>query len=108
MAGAPKGNSNAKDGLEARQSLKRALARLANEKKGKGKASPNDPVKTWRDGLDKLMDEYVAQGLAGQPWALKDVIDRIDGKAAQSVVIGGDPENPVGILPFEFVAPDPK
>ena len=70
MAGAPEGNTNAKRGMECRQALKRALSRKSEN--------------TYREGLDMVMDEYVAAACNGESWAIRDMIDRLDGKPAQS------------------------
>ena len=69
-SGGQLGNDNATRGMECRQALKRALSRKSK--------------KTYREGLDKVMDEYVRAACDGQSWAIRDMIDRLDGKPAQS------------------------
>ena len=73
MAGAPTGNQNAAKGAEWRSAIKRALSRKSGE--------------NWRKGLDKVADEYVQAASNGDPWAIKDMADRLDGKPAQSIDI---------------------
>lgn len=68
--GAPVGNTNAKRGMDCRQAMKRALSRKSD--------------KTYREGLDLVMDEYVSAACDGESWAIRDMIDRLDGKPAQS------------------------
>jgi len=73
--GAPEGNKNAANGMECRQALKRALAHKSK--------------KTYRDGLDMVMNEYVEAACDGESWAIRDMIDRLDGKPAQSMQLSG-------------------
>ena len=68
--GAQPGNTNATKGMDCRQALKRALSRKSD--------------KTYREGLDMVMDEYVSAACAGESWAIRDMIDRLDGKPSQS------------------------
>ena len=70
MAGAPEGNKNAVNGAECKQALKRALSRKSE--------------KTYREGLDMVMDEYVKAACSGESWAIRDMIDRLDGRPSQS------------------------
>ena len=76
MAGAPEGNKNAKKGAEWKQAIKRALSRKSG--------------KTYRDGLDMVAAKFVEAAENGDPWALKEIGDRIDGKAAQSIDLSGE------------------
>ena len=87
MAGAPNGNTNAVKGMECRQALKRALSRKSG--------------KTYREGLDKVMDEYVTQACAGESWAIRDMIDRLDGKPAKAVTLSAPDGGPVEISAIE-------
>ena len=81
MAGAPEGNKNAARGAECRQALKRALSRKS--------------TKTYREGLDLVMDEYVSAACEGESWAIRDMIDRLDGKPVQAVELGGPDGEPL-------------
>jgi hypothetical protein len=57
--------------------LKRAIAQNNGEK--------------VREAAEKLLD----LAALGEPWAVKELADRLDGKAAQSVQLSGDEENPL-------------
>lgn len=74
MAGAPIGNQNAKEGRIWRDTLRRAL--LAQ-----------DGVK-----LRRIADALLDKACEGDVSAIKEIGDRIDGKVAQSLGIGQDPE----------------
>lgn len=82
MAGAPLGNQNARKAKLFEQAIKRALARASGE--------------NVDAGLDKGADKLVAAYQAGEPWAIKEVGDRLDGKPAQAI-IGDADEAPVQI-----------
>lgn len=67
--------------------------------------------KRWANAIDKALENRCkSDGQAalvnlaevmlkaaeqGEAWAIKELGDRLDGKSAQSVVVGGDPENPI-------------
>ena len=98
MAGAPKGNKNAaKKRLPWSQALKRSLTRLADKE---GEDSPN-----YRKGLDRVADAVVKDAAAGNKDAWMELGNRLEGKPGQTVTLAGDPENPIGVLPFEFIEP---
>ena len=78
---APKGNQNAAKGAEWRSAIKRALARKSGE--------------NWRKGLDKVAEKFIEAAEKGDPWAMKEIGDRIDGKPAQSVTLSGDEDKPL-------------
>lgn len=75
--GAPLGNDNATRGLPWRRALDRALAQ--------------DDGKRLRAAAEKLLDEAAN----GEAWAIKELADRLDGKAAQAVIVAGDQDNPL-------------
>lgn len=82
MAGAPIGNQNAAKGKLWANAIKRAVARKA--------------AGDLNNGLDALADKLVAACETGDQWALKELGDRIDGKAHQSVGVAADEEgNPL-------------
>ena len=68
--GAPEGNHNAAKGTLYNAALKRALARAGKNVDG---------------GLNKVCDQLVKAAIDGEQWAVKEVADRIDGKASQSM-----------------------
>jgi hypothetical protein len=47
--------------------------------------------KRLREAAEKLLDEAAK----GESWAMQMLADRLDGKAAQSVTIAGDADNPI-------------
>lgn len=83
-SGAQPGNTNAVKGMECRQALKRALSRKSD--------------KTYREGLDLVMDEYVKAACDGESWAIRDMIDRLDGKPSQSLMLSDPEGNPLQAL----------
>ena len=82
--GAPLGNQNGKKAKRWEGAIARALARVAE---GKGVEA----------GLDPLADKLIQAAQAGEQWALKELGDRLDGKAAQSLTVGGDEEAPLRV-----------
>ena len=90
--GAPLGNDNASRGLPWRRALDRALAQ--------------DDGKKLRRAAEQLLD----LAAAGEAWAVKELGDRLDGKAAQQVTVAGDAANPFTIALVSYAAtrePDP-
>lgn len=74
--GAPVGNQNGKKAKVWEQAIKRALARYAGS--------------TVDAGLDSLAEKLIAAAAAGDPWALKEIGDRMDGKSVQQVEMDGE------------------
>jgi hypothetical protein len=87
---APEGNQNARKAKIWEQALKRALARKANS--------------TVDNGLDILADKVVDAAASGEPWALKEVGERMDGKPT-TVIAGDDELPPVQLGVIELVRP---
>lgn len=56
--------------------------------------------------LRSLADKLIERAENGDVTALKEIGDRIDGKAVQ--IIAGDPENPLGLEVIERRIVDPK
>lgn len=79
MAGAPEGNQNAKGRLFS-SALKRAIAQ--------------DDGKRLRAAAEKLLD--LAE--QGEPWAVKELADRLDGKSPQGIQLTGEDEGPVKLV----------
>jgi len=91
-----------------------------------GQPGNNNPGKNkpWRDAIDKALKQYktdeikaktalhkiatkvVERALAGDKDAWTEIANRLDGRPAQSVEVSGDPDNPIGVLPFGFVDPE--
>jgi hypothetical protein len=79
MAGAPEGNQNAtKSKRLFNSALKRALTQ--------------DPKR-----LETIVEKLVSLAELGESWAVKELIDRVDGKAPQPVVGGDDDDNPITV-----------
>lgn len=83
---APLGNQNAHKAKIWEQAIKRALARYSGS--------------TIDAGLDRLADRLVKAAIENADDSAAALIaekigDRLDGKPAQSVSVGGDPDNPL-------------
>lgn len=87
--GAPLGNQNAvKENRRWLSALNRAIAQ--------------DDGERLRAAAEKLLDKAAE----GEPWAIREIADRLDGKPAQ--VIAGDPDNPLGFGEIKVSIVDPK
>lgn len=94
--GAPNGNKNASKGSPWRDAINRALAQRDERQQG--------------HALRNIAEKLLAAAEIGDVGALKELGDRLDGKAAQAVVLQGDADNPVqSKMTVEFVGarPDP-
>jgi hypothetical protein len=78
-SGGQPGNQNAVKAKRWQKALERGLARFAEG--------------SVDDGLDKVADHVVKAAVGGDKDAWKEIGDRMDGKAVQS--IAGDPEQPL-------------
>lgn len=79
--GAPTGNKNAIKGSPWRDAINRALAKRDEREKGRA--------------LANIAEKLLAAAEIGDVAALKELGDRLDGKAAQAVILAGDQDNPV-------------
>ena len=86
--GAPQGNQNAKSGTIWKDAIRKAVM----QKNG--------------NTLRKLADKLIEEAEKGNIVALKELGDRLDGRAAQSLQISGDPDKPL-ITRVEQVIVDP-
>ena len=73
---APIGNTNGTKGKPWRDAINRALARRAEDH-------------TVEGGLNTLADKFLAACEEGDQWAMKELGDRVEGKPAQSLSVGG-------------------
>lgn len=97
MAGAPEGNtnSNINNRLWANTIRRAVLAADASK-------------------LRAIADKLVDLAAEGDMQAIKELGDRLDGKPAQSVVVGGDQENPlktvtrIELVPLASTSKDPE
>lgn len=82
MAGPPLGNDNAHKGKPFKAALKRALSRSDGSVDA---------------GLIRIANQLLKAANNGEAWALKEVMDRIDGKPAQQQIVTGNEDGPVQI-----------
>ena len=71
------GNQNAYKNKPWADALHRAMARYDGGKE---------------NALNLIADQTVSLAVSGEQWAIKEIGDRTDGKAAQSVALSGDVE----------------
>lgn len=81
MAGAPTGNTNASRGFRWRRAIEKALD---NKSKALGQKA-----------LVAIAEQLLDKAIEGDISALRELGDRIDGKVAQQLNIGGQEDNPV-------------
>ena len=92
--GAPIGNKNntkAKPWIDA---INRALARRAKDH-------------TVEGGLNALADKFLDACENGDSWAMKEIGDRCDGRAAQQIIHTGDEDAPIAVKEVALVRPSP-
>lgn len=90
MAGAPIGNQNAQKGRLWNDALRRAIAQ--------------DDGKRLRASIEQLLN--LASN--GEPWAIKELADRLDGRPKQTNPIGATDDALVKEIKMIFVSPDGK
>lgn len=76
-----------------------------------GQLGNNNPArgKLWNDALRKAItqedgkrlrraaEQLLDKAAEGEAWAIKELADRLDGKAFQQIELSGDPENPLSV-----------
>jgi hypothetical protein len=87
MAGAPFGNNNATKNKLWSDTLRRAIAQ--------------DSCDRVRQAAERLLDEAAK----GEPWAIKELADRLDGKSVQSNTLEPNGENQVMELIVSWASP---
>ncbi|WP_114662302.1 hypothetical protein [Polynucleobacter necessarius] len=87
MAGAPIGNHNAQKGRMWNDALRKAIAQ--------------DDGKRLRASIEKLLD----LASRGEPWAIKELADRLDGRPKQTNILETTDE-PITDIKIIFVSPD--
>jgi len=60
------------------------------------------------NALNLIADQTVKAAVMGDQWAIKEIGDRVDGKAAQSMTVSGDIDNPLAITLIERIIIDPN
>ena len=93
MAGAPVGNKNSAVGKEGRSALELALEHYPEVPEVIGKT--RTLILMWQPIIRKAFEE-------GDLAAMKEINDRLDGRAAQSILVGGDAENPLSLVLSEI------
>lgn len=80
--GAPRGNDNERNGKRWKSALMRALARKSN--------------KDVNAGLDLLADKVVNAAIDNlDPWCVKEIANRIDGRPVQALEHAGEGGGPI-------------
>lgn len=97
MAGAPKGNKNAVNGQRAKKALEMAI-----ESKGKDKQ-----VISSMQVLYDIWKVQVKKAMEGDQAATNAIMDRLDGRPGQAIMLTGDEDNPVAIARVERVIVKP-
>jgi hypothetical protein len=77
--GAPGGNQNAVKGKQFYDALRRAMA--------------SDDFARLRKAADRLLDK----ASEGEPWAIAELANRLDGKPAQQIALTGAEDGPVKV-----------
>ncbi len=98
--GAPLNNNNAGRGREATAALEKALHQEANEDSVQCIARFQALVDIWKEQIKKAKD--------GDSSAATMIVDRMEGRPAQSLNIGGQDNNPLQVqeITFNPVGPD--
>jgi hypothetical protein len=60
------------------------------------------------NALNLIADQTVKAAVSGDMWAIKEIGDRVDGKAAQAVTVSGDENNPIAITEIVRTVVKPK
>ena len=92
--GAPLGNTNNTKGTRWRQAIESALN-----------------LKCKSDGQKALVDiatQLLDKAASGDVGALKELGDRMDGKAPQAINVGGQENNPLTVIAREIIDPQDK
>ena len=87
--GAPKGNDNARKGRLFFDQLRKELVQ-------------EDAVK-----LRMIARKLVEAAQDGEPWAVKEIMDRVDGKAVQTTEVSGIDGEAMELKLIEFVVKQP-
>ena len=88
MAGAPIGNRNAQKGRIWNDSLRKAIAQ--------------DDGRRLRASIEQLLN----LASKGEPWAIRELADRLDGRPTQTNVLEASDEPELKTIKIVFVSPD--
>ncbi len=68
------------------------------------RALASDDSKRLREAAERLLDSAAN----GEPWAIEQLANRLDGRPAQAVAVSGDQDNPLQLSAvIEFVRANP-
>lgn len=102
--GAPLGNQNAAKAKRWAAAIERAIERI-----GQVQPAEKDDFRTpFMKGIDELADKFVATAMVEGVTGYKEIGDRLDGKAAQQIMVGGDPDGVPVAHKIEQVIVDPN
>ncbi|MBU3565061.1 hypothetical protein [Polynucleobacter sp. MWH-HuK1] len=90
MSGAPIGNTNAQKGRLWNDALRKAIAQ--------------DDGRRLRASIDQLLN----LASKGEPWAIKELADRLDGRPKQTNALEASGEPELKAVKIIFVSPDGK
>lgn len=93
MAGAPENNTNSSRGHKARHALEMAVAHNGEDKE----------VVSSIQVLYDIWKVQIGKAKEGDQAATNAIMDRLDGKPGQSLMLSGDEDNPVAITKVERV-----
>jgi hypothetical protein len=81
----------------------------SNAKKGKLFYSELRKALVQQDQLNlrRIADKLVEKAIDGEPWAVKEIMDRVDGKAVQTTEVSGIDGDPVELKVIEFIIKHP-
>jgi len=88
MSGAPFGNRNAQKGRMWNDALRKAIAQ--------------DDGRRLRASIEKLLN--LASN--GEPWAIKELADRLDGRPTQTNVLEASEQPELKTIKLVFISPD--
>jgi len=88
MAGAPIGNKNAQKGQIWNDALRKAIVQ--------------DDAKRLRASVEQLLN----LASKGEPWAIKELADRLDGRPTQTNVLEASEQPELNTIKIVFVSPD--
>lgn len=88
MSGAPIGNKNAQKGRMWNDALRKAIAQ--------------DDGRRLRGSIEQLLN--LASN--GEPWAIKELADRLDGRPKQTNVLEASEEPELSTIKIVFVSPE--
>jgi len=98
-SGAQPGNRNATKGADWRDAIRYELAAIGRDVEG------DDPA--YRKGLRKCAAKFIEAACDGNLLALKELGDRMDGKAPQAIELGGPDGGPIPAVAWSILPVTP-